>query len=183
MRKYFKGRDSGYVFYFVCALSLGGLWQATESIKGVMNELPIQELPRARSTVSVADVRALRGVSEKSPTALKQLRSQTARIDANDVDVDAAFGDKTEQVAPPPSPKFEFDKFFKENASVSAVASNGAVINGHFYELGTDMEMLAIVGEQGNKVTPKLRSVSDLGVVVSLGKKEVRLALLNGAPL
>lgn len=186
MRKYLKSRNGGNVVYVACMLLLGILWQGTERIKLAMSELPIHEMPRARTSISVADVKALRGVSEKSPEAIKQERIRAAGATdtaSADVDVDAVFGDKTEQVAPPPAPKFEFDKFFKQNATVSAVASNGAVINGHFYELGTDMELLAIVGDQGNKVVPILRSVSDSGIVVSLGKKEVRLALLNGGNL
>lgn len=187
MGKYLKGRNGGNMVYVICILVLFGIWQATERIRVSMSELPIQEMPRVKSSISVADVKALRGVSEKSPTALKQERLKGAMSGAignpTDVDVDAAFGEKLEAVVPPPVPKFDFDKFFRENAVVNAVAINGAVINGHFFETGADMELLAIVGGQGKKIVPVLRSVSESGIVVRLGSKDVRVPLKNGVML
>lgn len=179
MREYLNQKSAGSTVYLACLLLLAAIWFGTDSIRESMEAEEIYQLSSVKSGVSAVDVKGLRSVSEKSPIALKQERAlaQAEGVGA-DVDVDAVFGDKhSDEAPPPPPPAFEFDKFFKQNAVLNAVSSNGAVINGHFFETGGDMEVLALVGDQGKKVVPVLRSVNETVAVVSVEKKLVSLHL------
>jgi len=179
MSKYLRTRKGQMSNVLIAVAAVGIVWQGTELVKQSMADLPIRALPKVTSKISVADVKSLPWVWEKSPAVLKHERLQAEANAAGraDVNVEEVFGQKEEKPPEPVRPKFEFDKFFKQNARVDAVASNGAVINGRFFELGSDMEMLAMVGDHGNKVVPLLRSVTDTGVLVRIGKQDVRLAL------
>jgi hypothetical protein len=192
MNKYMKSSKGGWVTYVLAFFFLFVVWLGCDRIKASMNDLSIQEMPKASSNLSVTDVKSLPWVWEKGPAVIKQerqlaLEKQEQQLAAgkqlSEADVDAVFGKKPIEEPKPVQPKFEFDKFFTQNAHLSAVASNGAVINGRFYEVGTDMEMLAMMGERGNKVVPSLQSVNDAGITVRIGKQSVRMLLNGGASL
>lgn len=192
MNKYMKSSKGGWVTYVLAAFFLFVVWLGCDRIKASMAKLDIQEMPKASSALSVTDVKSLPWVWEKGPAVIKQEKQLAMELQEkqlstgkqfSEADVDAVFGKKPVEEPKPIQPKFEFDKFFTQNAHLNAVASNGAVINGRFYEVGTDMEMLAMMGEQGNRVVPSLQSVSDAGITVRIGKQSVRLLLNGGARL
>lgn len=189
MEKYMKSTQGGLLTYVLAIAFLAVIWLGCDRIKASMSELKIQEMPKASSTVSVVDVKSLPWVWEKGPALLKQERQLAKEKQlasgkqVAELDVDAVFGKKPIEEPKPVQPKFEFDKFFAQNANLSAVASNGAVINGRFYEVGTNMESLAMLGERGNRVIPSLQSVTDAGATVRIGKQSVRLLLQGEAKL
>lgn len=177
----------------IISMALSGLWSSAGKVEAYIGSLPVKGAQSAApapatsagSAGSIAVLYPLYVESKQKVEALPRTSEESSKL------IDASFARSTAVPAngnapalPVPQPVALPDYFSLLSRAIrlDAVTGNGAVLNGHFHEVGQPVTAFAYPGRKDQRMTtPVLLEVNESSVLIGEAPEEGRRTITVSA--
>lgn len=155
-----------------CVLGLYATWDVLQSKVQELRYLPVLgEQSHSQAVAERDELQSLPIVMARNEYPVDEVGQ------ISDEAIEAAFNTPVVEVDEPEPVKFNMAQqlIMRFRPVVSALSTNGAVINGQFWSVGESIANMPLRASDGRIVTPSVASVGSVGVVLAIEGETVNL--------
>jgi len=177
IKKTMSNRDSAVLFYGGTLGLIAAIWGAGNMVNQKLSALDVLKLKRVQSQQVSTDTKAFYPVWVKQKAAIRA--EQKAENSLDSLFKRPEEPKPVELPKPPEPPEPNYAQLIQQSVFVSAIADNGAVINGRFYAVGDKVDDLTFMPPGKAPIAPMLVAVKGDVATISIAKKSVVIRMAS----